>query len=147
MGGRGTYSAGQSPKYTYETVGKIGDVKVLAPIEKTKALKLPEIDKKRSRRLPEESHSERAYIKLDDKGEFRQYREYNEKHELVLEIGYHHERVLGKGDVLHIHVHGKPGIDNHNNPSTVKRKLTRTEYQKYKKLFKGVKIDEGKYFS
>ena len=44
-------------------------------------------------------------------------------------------------------VHGKPGIDNHNNPSTVKRKLTRTEYQKYNKLFKGVKIDEGKYFS
>ena len=35
MGGRGTYSAGQSPEYTYETVGKIGDVKVLAPIDKT----------------------------------------------------------------------------------------------------------------
>ena len=129
MGGRGTYSAGQSPKYTYETVGKIGDVKVLAPIEKTKALK-----------LPEESHT------AGNKYVFHQYREYNSNHEVVLEIGYHHERVLGKGDVLHIHVHGKPGIDNHNNPSTVKRKLTLTEYQKYKKLFKGVKIDEGKYF-
>lgn len=137
MGGRGTYSAGQSPKYTYETVGKIEDVKVLAPIDKAKALK-----------LPEESHTAgNKYVLLDKDGVFHQYREYNSNHEVVLEIGYHHERALGKGDVLHIHVHGKPGIDNHNNPSTVKRKLTRTEYQKYKKLFKGVKIDEGKYFS
>lgn len=137
MGGRGTYSAGQSPKYNYETVGKIGDVKILAPIDKAKAPK-----------LPEESHTaSNKYVLLDKDGVFHQYREYNSNHEVVLEIGYHHERALGKGDVLHIHVHGKPGIDNHNSPSTVKRKLTRTEYQKYKKLFKGVKIDEGKYFS
>lgn len=26
--------------------------------------------------------------------------------EVVLEIGYQHEQTLGKGDVLHIHVHG-----------------------------------------
>lgn len=137
MGGRGTYSVGQSPKYDYKTVGKIGDVKVLAPTDKAKALK-----------LPEESHTAgNKYALLDKDGVFHQYREYNSNHEVVLEIGYHHERALGKEDVLHIHIHRKPGIDNHNSPSTVKRKLTRAEYQKYRKLFKGVKIDEGKYFS
>lgn len=77
---------------------------------------------------------------------FHQYREYNSNHEVVLEIGYHHEKSLGKGDVLHIHIHQKPGIDYHNDPTTEKRKLNRAEYQKYKKFFKGVSIDEGKYF-
>ena len=87
MGGRGTYSTGQSPKYTYETVEKIGDVKVLAPIDKAKSLK-----------LPEESHTAgNKYMLLDKDGGFHQYREYNSNHEVVLEIGYHHERVLGKG--------------------------------------------------
>lgn len=84
---------------------------------------------------------------LDKDGVFHQYREYNQNHEVVLEIGYHHEKALGKGDVLHIHVHQKPGIDYHNDPTTEKRKLTRAEYQKYQKFFKGISIDERKYFN
>ena len=67
--------------------------------------------------------------------------------EIILEIGYHHEPSLGKGDVLHIHIHQKPGIDHHNDSTTVKRKLTRAEYEHYKSFFKGVTIDERKYFS
>ncbi len=67
--------------------------------------------------------------------------------EIILEIGYHHEPSLGKGDVLHIHIHQKPGIDHHNDSTTVKRKLTRAEYERYKSFFKGVTIDERKYFS
>lgn len=85
-------------------------------------------------------------ILLDKDDVFHQYREYNNEHEVILEIGYHHEKTLGKGDVLHIHIFKKPGIDYHNDPTTGKRKLTRLEYEKYKKLFKGVNIDEGKYF-
>lgn len=136
MGGRGTYSLGQSPSYTYKTVGKIDDTKILAPIDGTKALK-----------LPEESHSrETKYILLNANGIFHQYREYDSNHKVVLEIGYHTERALGTGKVLHIHVYGEAGVENHNHQMTVKRKLTRDEYQKYKKLFKGVTIDARKYF-
>ena len=57
MGGRGTFAAGRPVAFQYETVGEIDGGKILEPI-----------DKKRSRRLPEESHSERAYIKLIPKG-------------------------------------------------------------------------------
>lgn len=136
MGGRGTYSRGKRPEYAYETVGKIEGVKVLVPKDKEKALK-----------LPEESHTASTqYILLDRDGVFHQYREYNENHEVVLEIGYHHEAGLGKGDVLHIHIHGKPGIENHGSVTTVKRKLTREEYERYKRYFKGVRINAGKYF-
>lgn len=135
MGGRGTYAVGNDAAYTYETVGKIEGVKVLQPMDKSKSLK-----------LPEEAHSSSSYILLDKDGVFHQYREYNSKHEVVLEIGYHHEKALGKGDVLHIHIQNKPGIDYHNDPTTEKRKLTRSEFRRYKKYFKGVSIDEGKYF-
>ena len=136
MGGRGTFASGNDVAYTYKTVDKIEGVKVLEPTDKTKALK-----------LPEEAHSSSSYILLDKDGVFHQYREYNSNHEVVLEIGYHHEKALGNGDVLHIHVHNKPGIDFHNNPTTEKRKLTWAEYQHYKKYLKGVTIDEGKYFN
>ena len=58
MGGRGTYSLGQSPAYTYKTVGMIGDTKILIPIDQTKALK-----------LPEESHTrESKYVLFDKEG-------------------------------------------------------------------------------
>ena len=136
MGGRGTFASGNSVPYTYETVGKIDGVKILQPIDKSKSYK-----------LPEEAHSSSSYVLLDRDGIFHQYREYNENHEITLEIGYHREPSLGKGDVLHIHIHQKPGIDYHNDPTTVKRKLTRDEYERYKSFFKGVTIDERKYFS
>lgn len=136
MGGRGTFASGNPVPYTYETVDKIDGVKVLKPMDSSKALK-----------LPEEAHSSPSYILLDKDGVFHQYREYNENHEITLEIGYHHEPGLGKGDVLHIHIHEKPGIDHHNDPTTIKRKLTRAEYARYKSYFKGVHIDERQYFS
>lgn len=135
MGGRGTYAAGRSVAYSYHTVDKIDGVKVLKPNDSSKSFK-----------LPEEAHSSSSYVLLDKNGVFRQYREYNSSHEVILEIGYHHEPALGSGNVLHIHIYEKAGIDNHNASTTIKRKLTRDEYQKYKKFFKGVKVDEGKYF-
>ncbi len=136
MGGRGTYAMGKSVAYQYKTVTKIGGVKVLQPIDATRAYK-----------LPEESHtSGNKYILLDKDGVFHQYREYDNHHKVVLEIGYHHENGLGKGDVLHIHVHKKPGIEYHTDKTTEKRKLNRAEYQKYKRFFKGVTINEREYF-
>ena len=136
MGGRGTFAAGKNVAYTYETVDKIDGVKVLKPMDLTKSLK-----------LPEEAHSSSSYVLLDKDGVFHQYREYNVNHEVVLEIGYHHEKSLGHGDILHIHIHQKPGIDHHNDITTEKRKLNRSEYEKYKKYFKGVSIDERQYFN
>lgn len=97
MGGRGTFAAGKSVAYTYETVDKIDGVKVLKPMDSTKSLK-----------LPEESHSSSSYVLLDKDGVFHQYREYDDNHEVILEIGYHHEKSLGHGDILHIHVHQNP---------------------------------------
>ena len=102
------------PSYTYESAGEIDGVKILRPIDKSKSYK-----------LPEESHTAgNGYILLDKNGIFHQYREYDQNHKVILEIGYHQEKALGKGDVLHIHVHKKPGIDYHNDKSTEKRKLT-----------------------
>ncbi len=136
MGGRGTYSMGKEVAYQYETVGKIDGVKILEPIDKSKSFK-----------LPEESHAPgNKYVLLDRDQVFHQYREYDKNHKVILEIGYHHENGLGEGDVLHIHIHQKPGIEFHKDKTTEKRKLTRQEYEKYKKFFKGVTIDEGKYF-
>ena len=88
-----------------------------------------------------------AYVLLNKDGVFHQYREYNTEHKVVIEIGYHNERALGKGNVLHIHIHQRPGVENHGASGTEKRLLTKTEYKKYKYLFKGVKINEREYFS
>ena len=130
MGGKGTYSQKKNPPYSYETVGKIGGVKILQPIDKTKALK-----------LPEESHTAgNRYVLLDKNGVFHQYREYNENHETVFEIGYHYEKSLGQGDVLHVHIHKTPGIDGHATAIKMKIGPGNPYYEKYKYLFVGVKI-------
>lgn len=130
MGGKGTYSTGQSPAYTYETVGFLDGVKIIQPIDKTKSLK-----------LPEESHTPgNSYVLLDKNGVFHQYREYNDNHEVVLEIGYHHESTLGAGDILHVHVHKIPGIEYHNQADKYKIGSGDPLYEKYKHLFVGVKI-------
>ena len=129
MGGKGTYSTGQSPAYTYETVDKIGEVKVLEPIDKSQA-----------RKLPEESHTPgTSYVLLDKDGVFHQYREYNDNHEIVFEIGYHHESSLGEGDVLHVHIHKTPGIDGHKSAQKFVIGPGNPYYEKYKHLFVGVK--------
>ena len=128
MGGRGTFAAGKNVEYQYKTVGFVDGVKIINPIDKTKSLK-----------LPEESHSSIGYVLYDKNGVFHQYREYNANHEVVLEIGYHHEKSLGIGDILHVHEHIKPGVEHH--ATAKKRKLNAGDpiYEKYKNLFIGVK--------
>lgn len=128
MGGRGTFAAGNNVAYTYETVDKIDGIKIIRPIDKTKSLK-----------LPEESHSSREYVLYDKDGVFHQYREYNANHEVILEIGYHHEKSLGKGDILHVHIHNAPGIVHHGTATKYAISPGDPIYEKYKKLFKGVK--------
>ena len=131
MGGRGTYAAGNMVTYTYETVGFINGVKILEPIDKTKMPK-----------LPEEAHSSHAYIKLDKNGVFDQYREYNDKHELVLEIGFHAEPKVLKDKqnrpILHIHIYNPPGNFKNRWP----RLLTESEFDRYKDYFEGISKTE-----
>lgn len=130
MGGKGTYSIGNNTAYTYKTVDMIGDVKVLKPLNEKKALK-----------LPEESHTPgNKYVLLDKDGVFHQYREYDDNHKVIFEIGYHHEASLGSGDVLHVHIHKTPGVDGHNTAQKFTIGPGHPIYEKYRFLFKGVKI-------
>ena len=125
MGGRGTFSKGDNPPYTYKTVGKIDGVKVLEGISGKHA-------------LPEESHSSVAYIKLNHDGTFREMRIYDENHRTILEIAYHPEAKINHGNrkdkILHVHEYLKPGNFN----IRPVRLITKQEYEKYKKFFKGV---------
>ena len=125
MGGRGTYAVGNNVAYTYETVGKIGDVKILERMDKSK-----------SGALPEEAHASQAYIQLDKNGVFRRMRFYNEKHLPVLELDYHNERgISAHGEaVLHIHEYSQPGIE-YRLPA---RKASAAEIEKYRIYLKGV---------
>ena len=130
MGGKGTYSTGQSPAYIYKTVGKIDGIKILEPI-----------DSRNSFKLPEESHTAgNKYLLLNKSGVFRQYREYNDNHKVVFEIGYHHDSSFGKGDVLHVHIHNRPGVEYHTSAEKYVIGPGNPIYEKYKSLFKGVKI-------
>ena len=130
MGGRGTFDAGNPVPYTYETVSKVEDVKVLRVI-------LDENGKPVSSQhgLPEESHSSWAYIKLKSDNTFLEMRIYDEDHYLVKEIGYHGESKLNNGNfeepILHVH-----DYDRDFNRTT--RRITDEEYNLYKKYFKGV---------
>ncbi len=124
MGGRGTYAIGNNVAYTYETVDKIDGVKVLQ-----------KLDKKASGGLPEEAHSSSAYIMLNKDGVFRMYREYDENHYLRYEIAYHPEKDIdpSRKPVLHVHEY-KPG----NFFDRAARPLSKQEYEKYKKYFRGL---------
>ena len=128
MGGRGAYSEGKASGFTYETVGKIDGVKIINPTSKRDSLK-----------LPEESHTARnRYLILDKAGVFRQYREYNENHQVVFEIGYHFESGMSKGgeSVLHVHEYASPGVEHRGKA----RDITTDEIMRYKSLLKGVKM-------
>ncbi len=129
MGGRGTFSTGISPELKYQTVEIINGVKRLEPM-----------NPKASSKLPEESNTSSAYVLYTRKGVFHQYREYDEHHKVILEIGYHKEPSLGKGQILHVHIHKKPGVEYHGQ-AKIKR-LTKSDplYQKHKHLFKGVDL-------
>lgn len=124
MGGRGTYAAGKSVDYTYETVGYIEGIKVLEKLNKGDSIS-----------LPEEAHNSNSYILLDHQGNFRMYREYDENHYLKYEIGYHPEKNIdsSRKPVLHVHEY-KP--DNFKDRKA--RSITDAEKEKYKKYFRGV---------
>ena len=119
MGGRGSYSGGGNAPYTFETVDKINGVKVL---EKK--------NKKDSKNLPEESHSSKAYILLDDNGIFRKYREYDEKHIIKFEIEY---GTHNSNKFLHYH----PYV---NGERQAAQNISKEMKEKYKKYFKGLKL-------
>ena len=123
MGGRGTYASGNDVAYAYETVGYIEGVKVLRGKDCN------------SKGLPVESHSSNAYIQLHPDGKFKMYREYDKDHYLVREIAYHQEpKLTGEyKPVLHIHEYER---DNFANRSP--RLLTKEEYEKYRKYFRGL---------
>lgn len=58
------FAAGNSVGFSYKEVGKIHGIKVLQGIGNQHG-------------LPESAHTSKAYIKLDDKGVFREMRFYN----------------------------------------------------------------------
>mgnify|MGYP006886762281 CR=1 FL=1 len=124
MGGRGTYAIGNNVKYQYKTVEKIEGVKVLQRVNESA-----------SGGLPEEAHSSKAYILLNKNGVFKMYREYDENHYLRLEIAYHPEKSVdpSRKPVLHVHEY-RPDNFSDRKP----RQLTTSEFEKYKKYFRGV---------
>ena len=125
MGGRGTYASGIKAKQTYKQVAIIGGVKVLVPIDDEASLK-----------LPEESHSSKAYILLDSNGKFKQYREYNKDHKVILDIDYHIEPKFDKRKkILHVHEYPEPGIENRKFSKS--RLLTNEELKWFRRFFKG----------
>lgn len=120
MGGRGTFAIGNPVPYTYETVGCIEGVKVLQGLNG-------------KHNLPEESHSSKAYILTDKKGNFVRYREFNTDHTSKFDIDYHPEKKISGNynPIFHIHEY-KSGVR-----SSLGRKLTESEYKKFKKFFRG----------
>lgn len=125
MGGRGTFASGNQVTYTYKTVGYIEGVKIL----QGKGLQ--------AKGLPVEAHSSEAYIQLHPDGKFKMYREYDNEHYLTLEIAYHPEPKLTRHHeaVLHIHEYKRDDFS-HREP----RLLTESEYEKYKKYFRGIAL-------
>lgn len=125
MGGRGTFASGKQVGYTYEAIGQIEGVKVL----KGSGL---------LHNLPEEAHSSKAYIKVDGKGNFVRYREYNADKTSNFDIDYHIEpKITGNRveRVFHIHFYNQNG-----KRDDVGRTLTPEEMSRYKKYFKGRQI-------
>ena len=121
MGGRGTYAAGNNVAYTYETIGKISNVKVLKGTGSKHS-------------LPEEAHSSSAYIKLKPDGTFHEMRIYGKDKLAKFEIGYHQEPKLGEGNILHFHIIDK---DFNRTPATKLHKNSKI-YKEFKKYLKGV---------
>lgn len=126
MGGRGTFAAGNSVTYTYETVGFIDGIKVLHGLNGKHG-------------LPEEAHSSIAYIKLKPDGTFHEIRIYNREHFAYLEIAYHPEPSVNNGNkrdnVLHYHFIDK----NFNRSDAIRLHKGSALYKKFRKYFRGVK--------
>ncbi|MCR5183938.1 MAG: hypothetical protein K6B46_04470 [Opitutales bacterium] len=128
MGGRGTFAIGNNVNYTYNTIGKIGDIKVLKGLAG-------------KHNLPMESHSSKMYIRLKPDGTFHELRMYSDNHLAVLDIDYHIEPRLGttRKPVLHYHTYEygsqyKNGVFRHDAEI-----LTEKLYKQFSKYFKGIK--------
>ena len=87
--------------------------------------------------LPVEAHSSGAYIQLYPDGNFKMFRLYDKEHYLTFEIGYHPESNLDKSRKPILHVHEYPVHDDFSKRTT--RLMTKSEYEKYKKYFGGIK--------
>lgn len=120
MGGRGTFAINKKTNYNYKTIGQIEDVKILEGING-------------KHNLPEEAHSSKAYIKVDNYGNFVRYREFNSDKTSHFDIDYHPEYKISKNykPIYHIHFYNNGVRD------PVGRKLTKNEFIKYRKYFKG----------
>ena len=134
MGGRGTFAAGESVEYTYETIDKIEGVKVLQGIKGSG-----------KHSLPESSHSGEAYIKLKPDGTFHEMRLYDKSHVLYLEIGYHPEKTLtgnNSENVLHYHTYNSNFSKNKSGPfyRSPANYLTKEMVTQYQKYFRGITI-------
>jgi hypothetical protein len=125
MGGRGTFAAGNPVRYSYQTVDYIEGVKVLEGINGKHG-------------LPEEAHSSTAYIALKPDGVFHEMRIYDENHFLIKEIAYHPEPKINNGNRQEnvLHVHDYPERNNFENRPV--HRISKEEYELYKKFFKGV---------
>ena len=88
--------------------------------------------------LPEESHSSTAYIKLKPDGTFHEMRIYDENHYLIKEIAYHPEPAINSGDRKHNILHVHDYLEKDNFKIRPVHLITKEEYEKYKKFFKGV---------
>ena len=141
MGGRGTYAAGKSVDYVYETDthfpfardGKLHGVKILKGM-----------DGSGKHGLPESSHTSAAYIKLNPDGTFHEMRIYDKNHCLRVEIAYHNEPCLGKGKILHYHIYDEKKKKNITGEFSRSRAIRITRkmsiYKKYQKYFRGVTL-------
>lgn len=123
MGGRGTFAIGNVVAYTYEKIGEIEEVKVLAGLNGKHG-------------LPEEAHSSLAYIKLNHNGVFHEMRIYDKDHYLIFELAYHSEPNLDKSrkPVLHYHLYDR----DFNRTEAIK--ATKAMKRHFKKYLKGVKL-------
>ena len=140
MGGRGTFAAGNPVPYTYEVDtslfkdGKFEGIKIIKGIEGSG-----------KHGLPESSHSSTKYLKMNSDGIFNMMRVYDKNHNLRLEIAYHSDNMLGKGEekVLHYHTYSKEFSQSKDGAfertSNRLHKNTRM-YKEYSKFFIGVKV-------
>lgn len=141
MGGRGTYAAGKSVDYVYETDthfsfapdGKLHGVKILKGKDGTG-----------KHGLPESSHTSAAYIKLNPDGTFHEMRIYDKNHCLRIEIAYHNEPSLGKGKILHYHIYDERFSKNSTGEFSRSRAIRITRkmsiYKEYQKYFRGIAL-------
>lgn len=112
MGGRGTFAAGNSVPYSYETINKINGVKVLRGLYGKHG-------------LPEEAHSSSAYISLHHNGMVRQLRLYN-------------PNLTAKTDIEYSVHQGKLSLHAHDYVGGIRqpaRQLTEYEKKEFLKFF------------